>query len=251
MSRQFFVPNPPPGFVITGAYDPVLVLASFVVAVLATFMALRFTAKFLHDEHSSGVWRSPWLINSSVILGSGVWSMHFIAMLGFVLPMPMTYDLGITLVSLAVAISGCYLSFAVLAMGTLNTPKRIFSSVLLAVGIATMHYLGMEGMGMGNSLQYNPGAFAFSIVFGVVASYLALWLMVHFSGPVHQGSWVTRLLISMVMAASIAGIHYAGMAAAVFPHAPRIPCGPTRKNPPRQQCSCCSYLPVNHCACWF
>jgi len=225
MSRDFFVKYPLQLEPLTGHYDLLVMSVSLVVAVFASFSALSLADRFLNLPEGSKKWSNPWLINSSAILGSGIWSMHFIAMLAFKLHTSVahSYHLNLTLLSLLAAILGAYLGFLVLSRDQGNKAVLPVAGCILAIGVATMHYSGMEAMGMGNSLQYDPLLFALSIVVGVTASILSLWLLRRASqkGP-NQEIW-SKVFSSVLMATSIAGVHYTGMAAALFfPASPDI-----------------------------
>src|SRR3979411_2120647 len=87
--------------VVTGTYNPYLVALSILVATFASYTALDLGG---HVGAARGLARCAWLLAAAITMGGGIWSMHFIGMRAFVMPIPMSYDIGLTTLSLAVAI---------------------------------------------------------------------------------------------------------------------------------------------------
>jgi len=159
-------------------------------------------------------------------MGTGIWSMHFIGMLAFHLPVPVAYDLPLTTVSwvIAVVVSG----FALHRFHRNDTTASGIAvpGVFIGVGISAMHYTGMGAMRMSPAIGYDPLLFATSVLIGIGASIAALW--VAFSLPYGRGgrSW-HKIAAASVMGAAIVGMHYTGMTAAHFaPNAVCISSGP-------------------------
>src|SRR3981189_3595837 len=87
--------------VVTGTHDPYLVALSILVASFASYTALNLGG---HVGAARGLARRVWLVAAAITMGGGIWSMHFVAMLAFSMPIPMAYDIGLTALSLVVAI---------------------------------------------------------------------------------------------------------------------------------------------------
>src|ERR1700732_370810 len=87
--------------VVTGTYNPYLVALSILVASFASYTALDLSG---HAGPARGFARRMWLVAAALTMGGGIWSMHFVAMLAFIMPTPMSYDIGLTTLSLVVAI---------------------------------------------------------------------------------------------------------------------------------------------------
>lgn len=141
--------------------------------------------------------------------------MHFVGMLAFDLPIPLGYDLAITLYSMLAAVGVS--AFALWLVSRPDLPLRLLSlgAVLMGAGIAVMHYIGMAALRMQPGIDYDPLWFALSIVIAVVASGAALWIAFHLRrGHRRHGM---RLTAAVVMGFAIVGMHYTGMAAARFP----------------------------------
>ncbi len=117
-----------------------------------------------------------WLAGGAATMGLGIWSMHFIGMLAFDLPIPVGYDLGITLYSLAVSIGASAYALWLVSRSSLPWRRLLAGAVLMGLGIATMHYLGMAAMRMQPGIDYHPGWFAASIAVAIGAAGAALWI---------------------------------------------------------------------------
>ncbi len=157
-----------------------------------------------------------WLIGGAVAMGIGIWSMHFVGMLAFRLPIDLGYDPWITFLSLliAVAVSG----FALWIVSRPELPlRRLFNSALaMGLGIAAMHYTGMAAMLMNPGIRYDPWWFAASIFIAVAASGAALWIAFRLRKNTPHVKFA-RAGAAVVMGIAIVGMHYSGMAAANFP----------------------------------
>jgi diguanylate cyclase (GGDEF)-like protein/PAS domain S-box-containing protein len=193
---------------LVGYHDPVLVALSIAVATLASFTALNLAGRLLVAERAARVW---WLLAGAVALGGGIWSMHFIGMLAFIMPMPVLYQVDLTVLSLflSVFVVGAGL-YTVSRFG--NGPLPLLASGFLAgLGIVAMHYCGMAAMTMpGVVVSYDPLLFAASVAIAVVAATAAFWLAFRTSK-----TW-ERLLAAVVMGFAISGMHYTAMAGAEF-----------------------------------
>jgi len=198
---------------LAGSYNPWLVLASLVVAVLASYTALDMAGRV---RSAQGQIARGWLLGGSVAMGIGIWAMHFLGMLAFSLPIPMGYDPTITILSLLIAIASSGFALWVVCQRKFNGYRLCISAVAMGAGVAAMHYTGMEAMRMMPHIQYVPSLVVLSIVIAVLASGAALWLAFY----LREASSRTKFFRSgaaLVMGLAIAGMHYTGMAAAKFP----------------------------------
>ncbi|MFE5208274.1 MHYT domain-containing protein [Streptomyces sp. NPDC056600] len=180
-------------------------VAAFVMACLGGALGLRCTTRAL----LVGRRRTAWLALGSAAIGSGIWTMHFIAMTGFAIDgTVVNYDLPTTFASLAVAI--VMVGIGTFLVGYWNaTGTALFTGgTLTGLGIASMHYLGMAGMRFGGELRYDTATVALSALIGVVAATTALWAASQVRGLL----WSVGA--SLVMGLAVTGMHYTGMAAA-------------------------------------
>ena len=197
---------------MSGSYDFGLVLISLLVAILASYAALDLATRI---TASKGRAARAWLIGGAFAMGTGIWSMHFIGMLAFSLPIPLGYDLPITLASLAIAVVVSGFALHTVSRDTLRARHLLGGGVLMGIGIACMHYTGMAAMRMSPAIDYEPLAFAASIVIAILASLAALWIA--FTLRADSG-WmmVAKPASAVIMGLAITGMHYTGMAAARF-----------------------------------
>lgn len=192
-------------------YNPLLVFVSSTIAVLAAYIALEVSSKL---SAASGTNRSFWLISGAIALGSGIWSMHFVAMLAFSIPTSITYNFFIVLFSLLVPILVSFQALSIIGQPQPRLTTILIGSLIIGGGIVTMHYSGMAAMQMSANLNYNPTLIALSVVIAVIVSFVALMLSLSFRKQKEQK--LLKLLSAVVMGAAIMSMHYTGMAAAAF-----------------------------------
>src|SRR5258708_7705892 len=126
--------------VVTGTYNPYLVALSILVACFASYTALDLAA---HVGDARGLARRAWLVAAAITMGGGIWAMHFIGMLAFVLPMPMSYDIGLTMLSLVVAIVVTGGGFYVISRRGASPLRLVASGMFMGLRIVSMHYVRM------------------------------------------------------------------------------------------------------------
>jgi PAS domain S-box-containing protein len=193
--------------IVSGAYDPYLVALSFAVACLASYTALDLGGRIRVSRRWA---RLAWLATAAIAMGGGIWSMHFIAMLAFLMPMPVSYDFGLTVLSLVVAIGVTAVGFSMIGTRQATELKFVLGGIFMGVGIVSMHYTGMAAMRMPADISYDRVLVALSVLIAIGASIAALWLA--FRTTV---TW-QRLPAAVLMGSAISGMHYTGMAAATF-----------------------------------
>jgi diguanylate cyclase (GGDEF)-like protein len=195
------------------AYNHWLVALSILVAMLVSYTALRLAARVATSERRGA---RIWLGIGSIAMGVGIWSMHFIGMLAFSLPIPLAYDIPTTLVSLAVAIATSGFALGITSGRRLTIPRLSGGALIMGVGISAMHYMGMAAITVVPPIAYDALLFATSILIAVVASFVALWLFFRLREGNSLAQWLTRIAAALVMGLAISGMHYTGMAAARF-----------------------------------
>jgi PAS domain S-box-containing protein len=193
--------------IVIGTYDPYLVALSFAVACLASYTALDLGGRIRVSRRWA---RLAWLATAAIAMGGGIWSMHFIAMLAFFMPMTVSYDFGLTLLSLVVAIGVTAVGFFTIGARQATALRFVLSGIFMGIGIVAMHYTGMAAMRMPADLRYDRVLVALSVLIAIGASIAALWLAFRTTL-----TW-QRLLAAVVMGSAISGMHYTGMAAATF-----------------------------------
>ncbi|MEV0643116.1 MHYT domain-containing protein [Streptomyces sp. NPDC050619] len=186
-------------------YGAVTPVAAYLMACLGGALGLRCIVRTLLDTQAR---KAGWLALGAASIGSGIWTMHFIAMIGFqVEETRIRYDASLTVLSLVVAI-------LVVGIGVFTVGYRGASSATLAVagvitglGIAAMHYLGMAAIHLNGDFDYDPLVVTLSVLIAIVAATAALWAAVTIQG------FLMSLGASLIMGVAVSGMHYTGMAA--------------------------------------
>ena len=202
----------PTDAVVTGSYDYRLVLLSVVIAICASYAALDLAGRVTATR---GKVRMIWLAGGAVAMGLGIWSMHYIGMLAFNLPLPVEYDWPTVLVSLIAAILASAVALYVVSRKTMRVWNAVLGSLVMGTGIAAMHYIGMEAMRMSAMCHYSIPMVSLSVVLAIVISLVALWLVFLSRDQAKAVGW-RKIASALVMGAAIPVMHYTGMAAAVF-----------------------------------
>ncbi|MFJ4715325.1 MHYT domain-containing protein [Streptomyces sp. NPDC088785] len=185
-----------------GWLTPVL---SYLMACVGAALGLRCTVRALD---ATGRTRRNWLLTAASALGTGIWTMHFVAMLGFgVTGTDIRYDVPLTLLSLVVAMA--VVGAGIFAVGHSRDRGRALAlgGLTTGLGVASMHYLGMAALRLHGSIGYDPVLVALSVVVAVVAATVALWAGLHITSP------AAVTVASLVMGGAVSSMHYTGMLA--------------------------------------
>ncbi|HWP34507.1 MAG TPA: MHYT domain-containing protein [Thermodesulfobacteriota bacterium] len=198
---------------MTSSYDSGLVLLSIVIAIFASYVALDLAGQVTVAQGRS---RQLWLLGGATAMGVGIWSMHFIAMLAFSLPVPIRYHVPTVVLSMIAAIVASAIALYVVSRPAMGTAALLAGGVLMGSGIGTMHYTGMAAMRLAARTSYDPLLFVLSVVIAVVVSLVALWLAFHLRTETSRSGVLQRGVSAVVMGCGIVGLHYTAMAAASF-----------------------------------
>jgi two-component system, sensor histidine kinase and response regulator len=195
-----------------GTYSLALVSVSILVAILASYAALDLAER---TTAAAGRIRAAWLMGGSVAMGTGIWSMHFIAMLAFRLPTQVYYDVKLVFASAVCAVAASFLGLWVVSNRNPTMWHLALGGLFMGPAIAGMHYIGMAAMRLSSVLSYDPALQTLSIVVAVVVSWLALWLAHYFRNGT-RSLLLGKCASAVVMGWGVAGMHYTGMAATSF-----------------------------------
>ncbi|MEA2264331.1 MAG: hypothetical protein QOJ51_7156 [Acidobacteriaceae bacterium] len=197
---------------LIGSYNYALVALSVLIAMFASYAALDLAGRIT----ATGGWtRAVWLLGGAGAMGTGIWSMHYLGMLAFVLPVPVAYHWPTVLLSLLAAILASVVALGVVSRQKMGASRAVAGSVLMGAGIASMHYIGMATMRLPAKCQFDSYLVVMSVVFAVLISFAALWITFHFRDEKKGIGW-EKLAGAVVMGAAIPVMHYTGMAAASF-----------------------------------
>jgi NO-binding membrane sensor protein with MHYT domain/nitrogen-specific signal transduction histidine kinase len=197
---------------LVGSYDEVLVALSVVIAIMAAYAALELARRV---TFARGWSRLLWLTGGAIAMGFGIWSMHYMGMLAFRLPIAVQYDWPTVVLSLIAAIVASTIALVVVSRPKMDLKRALLGSVLMGGGIAAMHYTGMHAMRMPAMCNYSAGLVSLSVVLAIVISLVALWLTFHFRRDAAAWSW-RKSASAVVMGLAIPVMHYTGMAAVTF-----------------------------------
>jgi len=197
---------------LIGFYNYALVALSVFIAMFASYAALDLASRVT----AAGGWsRALWVLGGASAMGTGIWSMHYIGMLAFILPIPVAYHWPTVLLSLLAAILASVIALYVVSRQKMSASRAVAGSLLMGAGIAGMHYIGMAAMRLPAICQFNSFLVVLSVVLAILISLAALWISFHFRDE-KTGIGREKLAGAVVMGAAIPIMHYTGMAAASF-----------------------------------
>jgi len=179
---------------------------AFAMSCLGSYLGLRCV---ILSRAYDGAAKARWLILASIAIGAvGIWSMHFIAMLGFSVPgEPIRFNILETIASMLLAVAVVGAGLFIVGFGDGGLPRLLAGGTIFGVGVAGMHYLGMAAMNMTGTMSYRLPLVALSVVIAIVAGTVALWI----------GTWIKGIAATIgatvVMGIAVTGMHYTGMAA--------------------------------------
>ena len=187
-----------------GALNPVL---AYLMSCMGCFLGLRCTTRA--RAYQSRAARARWLTLAALAIGStGIWVMHFIAMLGFAIPgQPIRYNVPVTILSMVIAVVVVGVGVFIVGFSRAGTGPLVVGGVIIGLGVASMHYIGMSAIRVQDSLTYSPLLVTASVVIAVIAGTAALWAALRL-----DTLWST-IVASLIMGVAVSGMHYTGMAA--------------------------------------
>jgi len=194
-------------------HDSGLVGLSVLIAIMASYAALDLAGRV---TVARGCAQAIWLAGGALAMGLGIWSMHYVAMLAFQLPVPVLYHVPTVLASLLAAVLASAVALWVVSRPSMTLVQAVAGSVVMGSGIAAMHYTGMAAMRLQATARYEAPLVALSILIAIVVSFVALWQSFHLRGSGARGYPWRKLGSAVLMGAAIPSMHYTAMAAARF-----------------------------------
>jgi len=204
---------------INGTYNYGMVFVSYVIAAVAAYIVLGQIHRLRQSNEGS---KCAWLVLGSVTLGAGIWSMHFIGMLAYQMNMLMQYDIKITFVSVVAAMVTSWFALWFMRKRDIKNKNIMMASLLMGLGISSMHYIGMEAMIMQAEAVYDLRIVCLSVGVAIAASYVAIWLAIQQDRFKLSESLVIKISASLILAIAICGMHYVGMAAVTYQHSNKV-----------------------------
>jgi NO-binding membrane sensor protein with MHYT domain len=194
-------------------YNPWLVALSIVVAIAVSYTALTLAGRVAQAERAGG---RGWLLGGAAAMGIGIWSMHFIGMLAYSVPIPLRYSIFTTLASLIIAMLTSGFALAIASRPDLGLKRLAVSSLVMGAGIAAMHYTGMAAIQIMPMISYDALLVVASVAIAIAASFAGLWLAFRLRGGHSWQMILARAAAAVVMGLAIAGMHYTAMAASML-----------------------------------
>jgi diguanylate cyclase (GGDEF)-like protein len=205
---------------LDSTYSSLLVTVSVMIGVFASYAALEFAAR---TKTASRPVRWYWLGAGAIVVGTGIWSVHFVGMLAYSLALPVGLDTGLTIASWIAPVLLSASAFALIQHKKTGPVRFVMSAILLGVAIAGMHYLGMFALLTTSPITYSPWRVTLSVVIAIVLSGAALHAMQRAAHPGNPFNWKNKVLVSVFLGTAIFLMHYTGMWAASFPGASANP----------------------------
>jgi diguanylate cyclase (GGDEF)-like protein/PAS domain S-box-containing protein len=199
---------------LTPHYDPWVVVDSVLIASFASFVALDLAKRVRTADRSVAL---TWWVGGSIAMGTGIWSMHFVGMLAFSLPIALGYTKLLTFLSWVAAVVVSMVALWVASRGPLTMPRLAGGSGAMGAGICSMHYIGMAAMDMSPGIVWDTSLVAASAGIAVGASAAALLIFIWLREVGKLRGLLYQAAAAIVMGLAISGMHYTGMAAANFP----------------------------------
>lgn len=213
---QFLEPGRDLSPAMPGEYDLPLVVLSIYAAAMAAYAAITLADRLRHTRRRA--MRAGWLAAGAVAMGGGVWTMHFIGMLAFRLPVDIQYEVWTTLASMLPAIFAAGVSLHIITDTSATAKRLLIGGTFMGAGIGLMHYTGMAAMRLPGDMRYDPYLVALSVLVAIALAGVSLY--VRFTVPATGGSgfvqkW-SRVISAIIMGVAISGMHYTAMFAVYF-----------------------------------
>ena len=190
-----------------------VVAASFLIAMLASYVTLDLARRVRTAQRRVGL---AWWAAGSLVMGTGIWSMHFLGMQAFELPISIGFSSGLTLLSWLAVVGAAAVALGLASREQFGPMQLVLGALVMGTGISGMHYIGMAAMDMAPGIVWDPFMVALSVLIAVLASAAALLIFKLLRQVNPSQRFGYQMAASTVMAVALCGMHYTGMAAARF-----------------------------------
>ncbi|WP_246252120.1 MHYT domain-containing protein [Ancylobacter pratisalsi] len=191
-----------------GSHEPVLVAVSILIAVAASYTALDLAGRI---PRARSVAKVGWLATAAIVLGGGIWAMHFVAMLALHLDAPVSYDIGLTILSFTIAVVVTGAALALSSRSKVSRRSVLAAGCFMGLGIVAMHYTGMAAMRLNGEVTNDWRFVAIATLVAIAASTAAVWL------AFRHHSLRQRVAGSLALGIGISGMHYVAMFGTTLP----------------------------------
>ncbi|MCF2647388.1 EAL domain-containing protein [Niallia circulans] len=184
---------------------PIIALSVFI-ACLASYTSLSMNERIVYHSFFH---RYIWLGLAAITMSLGIWSMHFIGMSAAKLPIEMTFNIPLTILSLVPAILATFLAFSISSKAKNSSKWIAFAGIFMGIGISSMHYIGMKAMKSEADYDYHLGYFILSIFIAIIASFFSLFIFMKLQK--YMNNFIVKIVTSLLMGGAISSMHYTGM----------------------------------------
>jgi diguanylate cyclase (GGDEF)-like protein len=196
-------------------YDYTLVIVSYLIACLSAYIAWNMAELYRYESNLQK--KLMWVTGGGLVMGCGIWAMHFVAMLAYKLPVAINYDINMTILSMLPAVVASIIAIAIIGQLKQTAGHLVIGSIFFGAGIGAMHYTGMSAMRLNAMMMYEPFYFGLSIVVAVGLAFISLKLKAvtdSYSNHVYYSQF--KLVSILMMGAAVAGMHYTGMVSVYY-----------------------------------
>ncbi|HEO8419525.1 putative bifunctional diguanylate cyclase/phosphodiesterase [Niallia sp. FSL W8-0635] len=184
---------------------PIIVLSVFI-ACLASYTSLSMNERIVYNSFFH---RYIWLGLASITMGFGIWSMHFIGMSAAMLPVDMSFNVPLTILSVVPAILATFVAFSLSSTANNSSKLIVFAGIFMGLGISSMHYIGMRAMISEANYAYHFGYFILSVLIAIIASFISLFIFLKLQR--YMSNFIVKSITSLLMGVTISSMHYTGM----------------------------------------
>ena len=190
--------------ILTVSYSYPILIISILIAVCACFTTLDLVERAYTSDNNNKLW----LLSGSVVLGLGIWSMHFTGMLAFETSVHVEYDALTTIFSMAIVIVTSLISFYLIGLEKTKNRMLIISTIIMGLGIASMHYVGMHGMKINAQIEHNYFISAISVLIAISVAFISLFVLSHVKRKTFS---LYHFPLALLMGLGVSGFHYTAM----------------------------------------
>src|ERR1700730_5365803 len=183
-------------------HDSYLVALSVVIASLGGYTGFGLAARIRGTPRAS---RRLLLAGAAGFLAVGIWTMHFIGMLAAPIPTDTAYLVLPTIISFLICALVVGVSLFFVSIGEPTLLRVASSAVLLGLGIASMHYVGMHGLAGNFSMQHDIPMVLLSVLVAIVAAYGGLRAFLA------RQAGIRLIVRSIAFGVAVSGMHYTAM----------------------------------------
>jgi PAS domain S-box-containing protein len=196
----------------TGYYDLKLVILSIIVAIISSGLFINLLSRGVYSEKN----KIRWFFIGAVVIGLGIWSMHFIGMLAYQINVSVSYNVFLIIISFIPAVFSTLLALIVFSRSKVKLGILLLGGLFMGLAMTLTHYIGMKAIHTSYSIHYNKVNILLSIIVSVVFSFLTLWFLVYFHNPYIKNTLIKKVLSSVIMGSGISSMHYIAMRGVSF-----------------------------------